>query len=219
MFWVAVNKEYDIPPQLGPWWLLFGLTRVVLCPYRLLDLSAAVKYHNVDMDSCLLEERPKRVLLPDDADLEAEPTPDPARTPPPPPGQLNALTPGTLTVQQTHTHLLSIGIYCTVALQTGHHVVTDSTSCCPSSFCGPSVCLQCASMDNTSSIPEAQQFGISRHSHMVLSINPNTVRRRSVLRLVELPSPFKTSDYTAWFLSEIIFYFISMIVTILYSFL
>uniref|UniRef100_A0A8C7T7S5 Laminin, alpha 1 n=1 Tax=Oncorhynchus mykiss TaxID=8022 RepID=A0A8C7T7S5_ONCMY len=84
---------------------------------------------------------------------------------------------------QTHTHLLSVGIYCAAALQTGHHVVTDSSSCCPSLFCVPSVCLQCASMDNTSSIPEAQQFGISRHSHMVLSINPNTVRRRSVLTL------------------------------------
>lgn len=76
----------------------------MLCPYRLLDLSAAVKYHNVDMDSCLLEERPKRVLLPDDTDLEAEPTLDPARPPPPPPTQLSALTPGTLTVTPTKIH-------------------------------------------------------------------------------------------------------------------
>uniref|UniRef100_A0A4W5QL40 Laminin, alpha 1 n=1 Tax=Hucho hucho TaxID=62062 RepID=A0A4W5QL40_9TELE len=46
--------------------------------------------------------------------------------------------------------------------------------------CIRNLALDCASMDNTSSIPEAQQFGISRHSHMVLSINPNTVRRRSL---------------------------------------
>lgn len=44
---------------------------------RLLDLSTALHYENVDMDSCLLHERPRRVILPDDA----EPTPDPAARP------------------------------------------------------------------------------------------------------------------------------------------
>ncbi|XP_042164797.1 laminin subunit alpha-1 isoform X1 [Oncorhynchus tshawytscha] len=132
-----------VPPGEGAGQLrttssFYGCIRNLALDSKLLDLSAAVRYRNVDMDSCLLEERPKRVLLPDDTDLDAEPTPDPARTPSPPPGQLSALTPGTLT---------------------------------------------CASMDNTSSIPEAQQFGISRHSHMVLSINPNTVRRSFSLEL------------------------------------
>uniref|UniRef100_A0A8C7L321 Laminin, alpha 1 n=1 Tax=Oncorhynchus kisutch TaxID=8019 RepID=A0A8C7L321_ONCKI len=102
-----------VPPGEGAGLLrttssFYGCIRNLALDSKLLDLSAAVRYHNVDMDSCLLEERPKRVLLPDDTDLDAEPTPDPARTPSPPPGQLSALTPGTLTVQQTHTHLLSL---------------------------------------------------------------------------------------------------------------
>ncbi|CAB1341121.1 unnamed protein product [Coregonus sp. 'balchen'] len=132
-----------LPPEEGAGLLrttssFYGCIRNLALDAKLLDLSAAVKYHNVDMDSCLLEERTKRVLLPDDTDLGAEPTLDAARPPPPPPTQLSALTPGTLT---------------------------------------------CASMDNTTSIPEAHQFGISRHSHMVLSINPNTVRRSFSLEL------------------------------------
>uniref|UniRef100_A0A8C7M919 Laminin, alpha 1 n=1 Tax=Oncorhynchus kisutch TaxID=8019 RepID=A0A8C7M919_ONCKI len=45
------------------------------------------------------------------------------------------------------------------------------------------VSLQCASMDNSTSLPEASQFGISRHSHKVLNINPNTVRRSFSLEL------------------------------------
>uniref|UniRef100_A0A8C7M915 Laminin, alpha 1 n=1 Tax=Oncorhynchus kisutch TaxID=8019 RepID=A0A8C7M915_ONCKI len=91
-----------LPPEEGVGLLrttssFYGCIRNLALDAKLLDLSAAVKYHNVDMDSCLLEERPKRVLLPDDTDLEAEPTLDPSRPPPPPPTQLSALTPGTLT--------------------------------------------------------------------------------------------------------------------------
>ncbi|XP_036790744.1 laminin subunit alpha-1 isoform X1 [Oncorhynchus mykiss] len=132
-----------LPPEEGVGLLrttssFYGCIRNLALDAKLLDLSAAVKYHNVDMDSCLLEERPKRVLLPDDTDLEADPTLDPSRPPPPPPTQLSALTPGTLT---------------------------------------------CASMDNSTSLPEANQFGISRHSHKVLNINPNTVRRSFSLEL------------------------------------
>ncbi|KAM9552660.1 laminin subunit alpha-1-like isoform 1-T1 [Salvelinus alpinus] len=132
-----------LPPEEGAGLLrttssFYGCIRNLALDAKLLDLSAAVKYHNVDMDSCLLEERPKRVLLPDDTDLEAKPTLDPSRPHPPPPTQLSALTPGTLT---------------------------------------------CASMDNSTSLPEANQFGISRHSHKVLNINPNTVRRSFSLEL------------------------------------
>ncbi|KAJ8010618.1 hypothetical protein DPEC_G00076940 [Dallia pectoralis] len=116
----------------------YGCIRNLALGSKLLDLSAAIRYHNVDMESCLLKERPKRVLLPDDTDPEAEPTLDPAQPPSPPPSLLNALTPGLLT---------------------------------------------CASEDNTSSILAAHQFGISRHSHMTLSINPSTVRRSFSLEL------------------------------------
>uniref|UniRef100_A0A673Z2H1 Laminin, alpha 1 n=1 Tax=Salmo trutta TaxID=8032 RepID=A0A673Z2H1_SALTR len=67
-------------------------------------------------------------------------------------------------------------------LPTGHPVVIDSSTF-PSLFFGHSVSLQCALMDNSTSLPEAHQFGISRHSHKVLNINPNTVRRSFSLEL------------------------------------
>lgn len=67
---------------------------------RLLDLSGALHYEDVDMDSCLLEERPKRVLLPDD--VEAEPTSDPSARPLSPAAELSALTPGSTSVSHTH---------------------------------------------------------------------------------------------------------------------
>uniref|UniRef100_A0A8C7TB04 Laminin, alpha 1 n=1 Tax=Oncorhynchus mykiss TaxID=8022 RepID=A0A8C7TB04_ONCMY len=73
-----------VPPGEGAGLLrttssFYGCIRNLALDSKLLDLSAAVRYHNVDMDSCLLEERPKRVLLPDDTDLDAEPTPDPLK--------------------------------------------------------------------------------------------------------------------------------------------
>lgn len=47
---------------------------MALC--RLIDLSLAVRYEEVEFDSCLLEERPWGVVLSDDQDVE--PTPGPA---------------------------------------------------------------------------------------------------------------------------------------------
>ncbi|XP_042350009.1 laminin subunit alpha-1-like [Plectropomus leopardus] len=61
----------------------------------LADLSGAVRYEGVELDSCVLEERVGGVVLPDDQDVE--PTPDPAHPPVAPPTHLSALTPGTLT--------------------------------------------------------------------------------------------------------------------------
>ncbi len=69
--------------------------------FRLLDLSAALRYENVDMDSCLLEERPKRVVLPDE--LEAEPTSDPSTRPLSPSAEPSTLTHGSSSVSHTHT--------------------------------------------------------------------------------------------------------------------
>lgn len=60
-------------------------------------------YEDVDMDSCLLEERPKRVLLPDD--VEVEPTSDPSTRPLSPAAELSALTPGSTSVSHSETHL------------------------------------------------------------------------------------------------------------------
>ncbi|MGH0167527.1 UNVERIFIED_CONTAM: hypothetical protein FKN15_052759, partial [Acipenser sinensis] len=59
----------------------YGCIRNMGYNMELLDLTTAVSYHNVDMDSCLLEERPKPVIQPEEGDLESElqPSPTPAR--------------------------------------------------------------------------------------------------------------------------------------------
>ncbi|XDV48183.1 hypothetical protein PO909_017644 [Leuciscus waleckii] len=114
----------------------YGCIRNTAVDGTLLDLSGALHYEHVDMDSCLLEERPKRVLLPDD--LEAEPTSDPSTRPLTPAVELSALTPG-------------------------------STSC--------------AAPDPTHTIPESHQFGLSRHSHMILGFKNKTVRTSFVVKL------------------------------------
>ncbi|XP_069033643.1 laminin subunit alpha-1 [Embiotoca jacksoni] len=61
----------------------------------LVDLSGAVKYEGAQLDSCLLVERTRGVVLPDDQDVE--PTADPAHLPVALPTHLSALTPGALT--------------------------------------------------------------------------------------------------------------------------
>ncbi|XP_063063630.1 laminin subunit alpha-1 [Engraulis encrasicolus] len=114
----------------------YGCIRNVALDAKLLDLSSALRYEGVDMDSCLLEERPKRVVLPDDP--EAEPTPDPPRPPNTPPTELSAITPG-------------------------------STSC--------------ATRDNTATLEDSHQFGLSRSSHMVLSFKNRTVRTSFTVKL------------------------------------
>ncbi|KAM4605993.1 laminin subunit alpha-1 [Polymixia lowei] len=106
-----------------------GCIQNLVVDKMLIDLSGAMRYEGVELDSCLLEERASGALLPDDQ--EVEPTPDPAQ-PPVAPTQLSALTPGTLT---------------------------------------------CVSEEEPSFLPSANQFGLSRHSHMTFSINPNTVRK------------------------------------------
>lgn len=67
-----------------------------MAPFRLVDLSGAVRYEGVELDSCLLEERVGGVVLLDDQDVE--PTHDPAELTVVPPTHLSALTPGALTV-------------------------------------------------------------------------------------------------------------------------
>ncbi|XP_017562320.2 laminin subunit alpha-1 [Pygocentrus nattereri] len=75
----------------------YGCIRNLAVDNMLLDLSSAVRYERVDMDSCLLEERPRRILLPDEGNVEAEPTADPSQPPLSPPTELNAVTPGAST--------------------------------------------------------------------------------------------------------------------------
>ncbi|XP_016098672.1 laminin subunit alpha-1 [Sinocyclocheilus grahami] len=91
-----------VPPgETGSSDSFYGCIRNTAVDGMLLDLSSALRYEDVDMDSCLLEERPKRVVLPDE--LEAEPTSDPATRPLSPSVELSALTPGSSSVSHTHT--------------------------------------------------------------------------------------------------------------------
>ncbi|XP_056439932.1 laminin subunit alpha-1 [Gadus chalcogrammus] len=62
---------------------------------KLVDLSDALRYDGVQLDSCLLEERTRGAVLPDDQELE--PTPNPSHSAVTPPTQLNAPAPQSLT--------------------------------------------------------------------------------------------------------------------------
>ncbi|KTG37388.1 hypothetical protein cypCar_00039023, partial [Cyprinus carpio] len=109
----------------------YGCIRNTAVDGMLLDLSSALRYEDVDMDSCLLEERPKRVVLPDEP--EAEPTSDPSTRPLSPPAEPSTLTHGS---------------------------------------------SSCAAADHTETIPESLQFGLSRHSHVIMGFKNKTVRTR-----------------------------------------
>ncbi|KAK9952854.1 hypothetical protein ABG768_016886 [Culter alburnus] len=130
---VPPGEGAAVPGSAGSF---YGCIRNTAVDGMLLDLSGALHYEDVDMDSCLLEERPKRVLLPDD--VEVEPTSDPSARPLSPAAELSALTPG-------------------------------STSC--------------AAVDQTDSIPESHQFGLSRHSHMIMGFKNKTVRTSFAVKL------------------------------------
>ncbi|XP_035271308.1 laminin subunit alpha-1 [Anguilla anguilla] len=116
----------------------YGCIKDIAVNTELLDLSSALRYQNVDMDSCLLEERPKRVVLPDDGDLESEPTPNPVQPPAVAPTEQSTL---------------------------------------------PLVPATCGAADQTGTIPEAHQFGLSRHSHMILNFGHQTVRKSFSIQL------------------------------------
>ncbi|XP_023678651.2 laminin subunit alpha-1 isoform X1 [Paramormyrops kingsleyae] len=74
----------------------YGCIKNIALNMELLDLSRALRYENVDMDSCLLDERPKRPVLPEDSELHPEPTPmAPVLTPVVSPVEFSAISPGT----------------------------------------------------------------------------------------------------------------------------
>ncbi|KAJ8374971.1 hypothetical protein SKAU_G00055510 [Synaphobranchus kaupii] len=132
-----------VPPGEGAGLLkttvsFYGCIKGMAVDTELLDLSSALRYQNVDMDSCLLEERPKRMVLPDDGDLEPKPTPGAVQPPAVAPTEQSAL---------------------------------------------PLVPATCGAADQTGTIPEAIQFGLSRHSHMILKIGHQSVRKSFSIQL------------------------------------
>uniref|UniRef100_A0A8B9K033 Basement membrane-specific heparan sulfate proteoglycan core protein n=1 Tax=Astyanax mexicanus TaxID=7994 RepID=A0A8B9K033_ASTMX len=88
----------------------YGCIRNTAVDGMLLDLSGAVKYEQVDLDSCLLEERPKHIVLPDEGDVESEPTAQPTLRPLPPHTELNAASPGATTVKLSIRTLAPNGV-------------------------------------------------------------------------------------------------------------
>lgn len=90
---------HAIPHQHTPTYNFSCLCLVICClvsSSRLVDLSGASRYEGAELDSCLLEERARGAVLPDDQDVD--PTNDPSHWPVVAPTHLSALTPGALTV-------------------------------------------------------------------------------------------------------------------------
>nr|XP_057915603.1 laminin subunit alpha-1 isoform X1 [Doryrhamphus excisus] len=74
--------------------LFRGCIQYLVLGGRLVDLSAAVRYEGAELDSCLLEERVRGAVLPEDQDVE--PTLDPSHLSVAPPTHLSAPPPGPL---------------------------------------------------------------------------------------------------------------------------
>ncbi|KPP57111.1 hypothetical protein Z043_125196, partial [Scleropages formosus] len=98
---IALGSLYigGVPPEEGAGRLkatgsFYGCIKNIAVNMELLDLSRALRYQNVDMDSCLLEERPKRPVLPDDGEPEGEPALGPTAPPGVPSTELSLLSPG-----------------------------------------------------------------------------------------------------------------------------
>uniref|UniRef100_H3D7M5 Laminin, alpha 1 n=1 Tax=Tetraodon nigroviridis TaxID=99883 RepID=H3D7M5_TETNG len=90
---VPFGAESRLPARLQELSLSFrGCIQHLVLGGVLIDLSGALRYEGAELDSCLLKEKVRGAVLPDDQD--AEPTVDPAHLPVVPPTQL---TPGPLT--------------------------------------------------------------------------------------------------------------------------
>ncbi|XP_076577630.1 laminin subunit alpha-1 [Chaetodon auriga] len=103
------GEEFHLPIRLQDMSRWFrGCIQHFVVGGALVDLSGAVKYEGVELDSCLLEEKVRGVVLLDDQDVE--PTHDPAELTVVPPTHLSALTPGALTcVSEMEPTFLSSG--------------------------------------------------------------------------------------------------------------
>ncbi|XP_019743054.1 laminin subunit alpha-1 [Hippocampus comes] len=154
------GAESHLPSRLQKISKLFrGCVQYLALGDRLVDLSAAVRYEGAALDSCLLEEKSRGAVLPEDQDVE-EATPEPSRAslaPPAPP------TPTELTVIGAE---ISSGI-------TGRFWTAGDVR----------RALQCAPESEMSFLPAAAHFGSSRHSHMTFTVDPVTVRKRLSVRL------------------------------------
>ncbi|XP_029698573.1 laminin subunit alpha-1 isoform X2 [Takifugu rubripes] len=135
---VPVGAGLQLPSRLRQISLSFRgcIQHLVLGGGALVDLSGALRYEGVTLDSCLLEEAARGAVLPDDPDTE--PTMDPVRLPVVPPTPLGVLPPGALT---------------------------------------------CAAQVDSSFLPSAAQFGLSKHSHMTFLINPGALRKSVSLKI------------------------------------
>ncbi|XP_059831982.1 laminin subunit alpha-1 isoform X1 [Hypanus sabinus] len=119
-----------------------GCIKNLVLNTELLDFSGAVKYQNIDLDSCLLSERPTPALEERGFELAHQSTATPIR---PPENSLGSST----------------------------------------TFSSPSnkKAVQCAAEELPAIIPKAFQFGLARGSHMILSFDENSVKRKFSVQL------------------------------------
>nr|XP_046227110.1 laminin subunit alpha-1 [Scatophagus argus] len=95
---LPLGEESRLPVRLQDFSRWFrGCIQHLVVGGVLIDLSGAVRYEGVELDSCLLEERVRGAVLPDDRDVV--PTEEPAHFPVVPPTRLSTLTPGAFTCE------------------------------------------------------------------------------------------------------------------------
>ncbi|XP_078073116.1 laminin subunit alpha-1 [Mustelus asterias] len=120
-----------------------GCIKNLVLNTELLDFSGALKYHNIDLDSCLLSERPASEAGERGFKLILQPTVKPI---PPPEKKTTPTTTSRSSLSNKKT-------------------------------------LQCTVGELPGTVTDAHQFGLARGSHMILSLDENTVKRKFAIQL------------------------------------
>lgn len=120
-----------------------GCIKNLVLNTELLDFGGALKYQNIDLDSCLLSPRPTPTQDDRSYNLTPQPTVKPIEAPE------NSLNPSSL----------------------GHSSPSNKKT------------AQCVTEVLPGIIPEAYQFGLAQGSHMILTLDEKTVKRKFTLQL------------------------------------
>ncbi|XP_078253629.1 laminin subunit alpha-1 isoform X3 [Rhinoraja longicauda] len=120
-----------------------GCIKNLVLNTELLDFGGALKYQNIDLDSCLLSPRPTPTQDDRSYELTPQPTVKPIDSPE------NSLSPSS----------------------PGHSSPPKKKT------------AQCVTEELPGIIPEAYQFGLAQGSHMILTLDENTVRKKFSLQL------------------------------------
>ncbi|XP_067834515.1 laminin subunit alpha-1 isoform X2 [Heptranchias perlo] len=118
-----------------------GCIKNLVLNTELLDFSGALKYQNIDLDSCLLSERPRPE--PDERGFAPEPTVTPIQSPEK-----------------------------KITLTTTARATSSSKKT-----------MQCAIEELPAIVSDAYQFGLAQGSHLILSFDETTVKRKFTIQL------------------------------------